>query len=325
MGGRALKEIETIRYSKEEYYAILPEIELLSKKIFKDVYITKCYRQKDSFGDIDVLCLTDDLQQDINIELFNIFKPNQVYKNTNCWSFDYKKIQIDFILTEPENWETSKIYYSYNDVGNLIGKIAHCFGLKYGHEGLKWVGFVPQKKEIILTKDNNVALEFLGFDYNKFNNGFETLDEIFEFVISSKYFNPKFYDLSLQNKTNRDRDKKRINYQLFLGRIEKLNSENFYHIHKNRDYYLGLIDHYFPGFMKKYSELYTQKEMNQKVREIFNGNVIKHLYGKNVEKISHDIAKFRNSFSSIDEMNRYILETADTEKVLEKYKSVVGI
>ncbi len=322
MGGNALK-IATRRYSKQEYYNILPEIESLAKQIFDEVCITKCYSDKDSFGDIDVLCLSDDLGINLFDKINEVFKPTEIFRNTNMWSFDYKEIQVDFILTSRENWETSKIYYSYNDVCNLIGKIAHRFGIKFGYKGLVWVGFIPQKTEIILTKDHNKILEFLGFDSKAFNIGFKTLEEIFNFIIESKYFNPVYFDLDLHSSSVRDRDIKRVNYQLFLQKIEPLKNKDYLFLHPTKDYYLGLIDHYFPGFLKQYSDIFRKKEVDAEVKKIFNGNIVKHLYGNDFLRLRKDLEIFKNSFDSKQSMNSAILELGSSEKVLELYKNIV--
>lgn len=43
------------------------------------------------------------------------------------------------MLKANEHFNTSLEYLNWNDLGNLIGRIAHKFGLKYGHKGLLYI------------------------------------------------------------------------------------------------------------------------------------------------------------------------------------------
>jgi hypothetical protein len=39
------------------------------------------------------------------------FGATEVICNSSVYSFDYKELQVDFILTPPKYWETSQVYY----------------------------------------------------------------------------------------------------------------------------------------------------------------------------------------------------------------------
>ena len=113
MGGNALKHTITRRYQKDEFEIIVPEILDKAKSLFSDAVCTKAFHSKDSFGDADILCLID---KPININIkdwiIETFGSNEVVNNGNVYSFDYKELQVDFILTPLKNWETSQIYFS---------------------------------------------------------------------------------------------------------------------------------------------------------------------------------------------------------------------
>ena len=124
MGGLAIKNAYTRRYSKEEYDNILPEIIDKAKLLFTDARDTRYYFSKDSFGDADILCLVDKpIEIDITQWIYDTFDSKEVVKNSSVYSFEYKELQVDFILTPLRNWETSYTYFSFNDLHNLIGKI----------------------------------------------------------------------------------------------------------------------------------------------------------------------------------------------------------
>jgi hypothetical protein len=38
-------------------------------------------------------------------------------------SFEHKELQIDLIFTKESQWESSKLFFKFGDLGNLIGKM----------------------------------------------------------------------------------------------------------------------------------------------------------------------------------------------------------
>lgn len=138
------------------------------------------------------------------------FKPNEIFHNGNCWTFDYKEVQVDLIMSSGEHFYNHFFYMSYNDLGNFIGRLAHSVGLKYGQEGLWYNHYYKNTKlgRIIISKDYREIFNYLDLDYNRWEKGFDSLEEIFEFVSKSKLFNPPMYQLKSLNKINRERNLK---------------------------------------------------------------------------------------------------------------------
>ena len=128
MGGRALKNIETRRCDRKEFDLLSNELLEILKLNFKHVKIPWFYRKKESFGDIDIVVSTDNFKANFREFIQHKFSPNEIFHNGNCWSFDYKGIQIDIITTSEEHFESTVTYMSGNDLGNLIGRIAQGFG-----------------------------------------------------------------------------------------------------------------------------------------------------------------------------------------------------
>jgi len=120
MGGKALTNGLTRRYNKDEFETIIPIIVEKAKTLFKDVSPLKYYRTKQNFGDADILCLTDSsINIDIKQWIYETYQSKEVSQNGNVYSFEFNELQVDFILTPLENWETSKAYFAWNDLGNL--------------------------------------------------------------------------------------------------------------------------------------------------------------------------------------------------------------
>jgi hypothetical protein len=61
----------------------------------------------------------------------------------------------------------------------------------------------------------------MGYDYWLWQQGFDTLEDIFRFVASSKYFDPDIYLLHNRNAVSRIRDAKRKTYTAFLTWCEE--------------------------------------------------------------------------------------------------------
>lgn len=325
MGGTAIKHlIETRRYSVKEYEQLLPEVLKIASNIFPNLHPTTYFKSKDSFGDMDILCLLDSrgLDFDYNNIIRETFNSKGVSRNDNVISFEYKEFQIDFILTLEENWETSKIYYSYNDLSQYIGKIANQFGLKFAVQGLKYQqnGF-----DIIITKDHNKALEFLGFDTERYNKGFESMDEIYKYVISSKYFSPEFFKLENLSKGQRDRDGRRKNYIEFLKLFPSIEERKNVYFHSDKSVYLGLVDYFFPGFLQNINSILdkikVEKELKARVNELYNGTLLQEKFNLSGLKLGYCMKKFRDFFGTKERMEKWILNN-EQEFILESFKSI---
>src|SRR3569623_1420317 len=96
-------------------------------------------------------------------------------------------------------------YFSYSDVGSLLGRIVSAEGLKLGVAGL-WMDVAARNMEALLagtasmseinqtmmthrvnlTSDPRDMCAFLGFDFGKYERVFASATEVFEFVRSCR-------------------------------------------------------------------------------------------------------------------------------------------
>ena len=136
MGGLALKNTPTRRYERAEFDVISVELLDILRQDFKRVAMPLFYKNKKSFGDADIIVSMEGFTRNVRDYITETFKPNEIFHNGNCYSFDYKELQVDVITLAPEHFDSNEMYLSYNDLGNFIGRIAQGFGLKYGQEGL---------------------------------------------------------------------------------------------------------------------------------------------------------------------------------------------
>jgi len=299
------------------------------------------YKNKVTFGDADVLVSTelkaasgDSYQTE---EAFNIrnyieetCKPNEIFHNGNCWSFDYKELQVDIITTAPEHFDSNLMYLSYNDLGNFIGRLAHGFGLRYGQEGL-WLEHQFKGKNIgsvSISKDYPTIFKFLGLSYERWEQGFDELEDIFKFIAASPYFNWKRFQLEELNKINRDRNKKRLSYMTFLDWMDKnVADENHeYQFAENKDEYFNLIDKTFPEAdlvvgVRRLEYLECRKLY---VQAKFSGGGIMKKYGFEGKKLGDVLTGFKEYITKeYQSYNDYIIYT-DKKEIFDEFETYLN-
>lgn len=296
MGGNALK-IETIRLNVNQYNEIKIDVgEKLENQGIKYKF-PPSYIHKQDHGDLDVLLLSSTLQnKNLRKIIEEVFCSKEIVNNNHITSFEYQNFQIDFIVVKDKYSTTSYHYYSYNDLGNLIGKICYRLNLRYGHYGLKYSNpkiIDGYKFEMEISKNIAKIFEFLGLDINKYNSGLYEVTDIYDLVINSKYYNPKIFEFKNLNNRNKIRNRKRKNYQGFLQYIKDHNPDDYYHFEKH-NYYLPIIEEFFEvdisGEIQKWKWKIERKKI---VNEKFNGQLIIDKYGITGKELGIAIRKFK--------------------------------
>lgn len=279
MGGNALAAQGAKRIDKFQYNILKGEIfeKLSTLRGFYGWVEIPSFKDKDTFGDIDILCTN--VTNEVFEQVLDLFKRPACYRNTNVLSLLYKDLQVDLISMDPENYNTAKVYYSYNDLGNLMGKIYHKFGLKYGHKGLVMplrddTNSSHKFDEVIISKNPEKIFGFIGLEYFEFLLGFSSLNKIFRFVTSSPYFHPDIFSFENMNNTARVRDRKRSTYNEFLAYIDGMDIDPLPSWDKDKSKYLDKIFTFFPesyaGYLRSLAEFEKHKAMQAK----FNGTKV---------------------------------------------------
>jgi hypothetical protein len=317
MGGKALNKygVFTERKNTAEFNQIGYE---LNTRVFFDLSlfstVVKCYHTKADHGDLDLLIK---IEGGINVNwvdyIRKTFKPNAVNANGNVYSFDYKNFQVDFIPIKEDKWEIAQIYYSYDPLGNIMGKTFHKFGLSYGWDGLhyKYRNFRGTNSEnILITTDPRMIFEFGGYDYNRYLKGFDKLEEIFEFAINSYNFDSEMFKIENLKSIDKKRNRKRGSYHLFLKHLEDNNIHRKKDFEKDKNEYILPIDFFFPDahLKERLKELNEKDKEDKLLSQKFNGDMVitwlPNLMGK---ELGAAITKFRNELG--DEYRDFILNS----------------
>jgi hypothetical protein len=328
MGGNALKNVVTRRYARAEYYILKERILNKLQGHIEQYDVPKEFPCKESFGDLDVLlvCPTS-----INIRnlIEELFHPKEINPNGDVYSFDFEEFQIDFILVSKEQFENAIVYFSYSDLGGLIGNICHKIGLKYGIQGL-WMNvhtkeFNPTttSTKLILSTNVQQIFEFLGYDYQQYIKNFDNENEFFQWITSGKYFRRFYFDDDQLNHAHRQRTSKRPIYIKFIAylnnqQIPSNKIENHdEHVHTIRQQALIFFDK-----QQAYNQGVNLREEKRQYREKYNGRYFSDI-DNSKKMIPIHMKNFEKRFGNTDEeFHQWVLDT-DHEIIkseIEKYK-----
>lgn len=326
MGGNALVSFGATRCSRDEALQVLEDFQArfagVTQHLGRAARIApiQAYRQKPDFGDLDVL---------VDSRIFQAMPPAAVVEALSTsygvplpWvkngpvlsvglplpaeaSGKERCLQLDLISTPEAEFAFSLAYFSWNDMGNLVGRIAHKMGLKFGHDGL----WLPMRDgtnlfdELLVTRDFEAALSLLGFDSARWSEGFDSLDDIYQFVASGQRFNPDIYPLEHRNHTARVRDKKRPVYMGFLRWIEEQPALYRYAWQPDKTAYLPEVMVAFPELHGKYERSLARLEQAKAIRACFNGKVVAEITGLVGKPLGEFMAYFkRERFDSMNDL-----------------------
>lgn len=301
MGGNALKNIEVTRMTLEEFNETKDKVQRVIAECSLQSDIPKYFKNKDSFGDVDIVVkIKNQHDQELCIEhIKNCFKPRDFYKNSNVFSFDCYNHQVDLIFTPEQHYKTSLNYLSYNDLFNLLGRLAHKLGLKLGHKGLQVIVKRGNYKlgEATLTKDLELILGILDVDYKRYQEGFNTKEEIFDFVMASMYFSNDIFAFENLNHINRTRNKKRAVYTEF---VEYTSTRSKNGLKPDKEKFVKRILKKFPEANQAVIKLEKLRTRQLAVKEIFNGDIVAEVKGVSGIELGkwmkHFKAKYNNEF-----------------------------
>lgn len=233
MGGNAL-QAGSVRLPAERYHAVERALVHVLRQRFpaRRIEAIIAYADKPDFGDLDIL-VEDDAHYDPAL-LAEALGAIEVVVNGDVASIgvqlDEGVFQVDLIKIPAASFDFAARYFGYNDFGNLVGRVAHQFGAKFGHLGLLYPIRDPGNPshmiaQVSITADFNTALSLLGYDALRYTalraaNQFRTLDDMFRFVVSTPYANRDIYLLDKRSHKARIRDAKRATYRSFLLWLE---------------------------------------------------------------------------------------------------------
>lgn len=304
MGGKLFnsQRLDTASYEKIRD-------EVMDKLKGRIAEIPPAFKTKDSWGDLDVILTYPFLDKEWIKKEFEI-TDDCISQNSSVISISWKQFQIDFIHMEPENFQSALDYYGRGDAGNLIGRLFHQLGFKFGHIGLYYPVCLKAEDclgEIIVSKNIEQILKFINLDYNEWKAGFEDKLHLYNWISKSSFFSKSIFKLENQNHLNRKRNAVRPVYQDFLKWLDDKEFNDYIPL-ENKTNYLWQVAMFF-GFewMYQAAELIASRAKIMSARDVFNGNDVKELlsiHGKQLGDVMKSYKKY------VEETER-ILSNAD--------------
>lgn len=342
MGGNALS-CTSVRLTKSNYDRVSGDCVAKLRQLYpgKRVEALGSYHAKADFGDCDILVEGGDHYDPYHaaaaldaVEVVRngpvtsvgvLVRPEVPHRDGNVF-------QVDLIKMEPEAFDFAMGYFGHGDTGNLLGRVAHAMGVSLRHDGLFYYyrDFDYKFREILLTRNFAEALSFMGYAPEGMAAGFETKEDVYNYVASTPYFNADIYLLQNRNAKSRVRDKKRAMYMEFLQFCEKRPELTAFEYPEDKAAWLPRIAEYFPHFQVEYDQAAADLAELRAVKAKFNGEWVSQLTGLQGKELGELMRRFKESFespeaqrafvleSSVDELEKRVLLTQD-EMVLEGF------
>lgn len=325
MGGHALSS-PSIRLAAAPYHALAATVSecLAALPVFQRpgarFAVIPAYREKPSFGDMDVLTYAPDYDGfEVAQHLAGVTAPEVRHeKNSPVTSLglltDEGQFQVDLIYSPAETFDFALAYYSFNDLGNLMGSVARAAGFKFGHLGLDYVVRGQENESLALarvsvTTDFSAALRFLGYDDATYSRaartGFPTLTSIFRFASSTPYFESAIFDMENLRTADRARDRKRPTYTAFLAWVREHSSGLPNYSWGMRDTperqtrqadFLARARERFPAFAEAVDGVHSRERAQRAQKARFNGDVATRMTGLTGPALGRFLRRWHDSF-----------------------------
>jgi len=224
MGGNNLPGIITSRIPSKDYFYIK---QIILDILHKNNIVAQCPIElpgKVDYGDIDVICEYPTQDFDFKQFIKTNFNPtvmspsyrdkvlcNISFNSTLPSMIDFTNFQIDFILCPKSSIESYMFYFSYGDLGSIVGRLTNAYAIKFDYTGL-WIKFNSITMEIKcqntqdychLTDSTEELCKYLGLSYSDWMNGFTDMYDIFVWICKSHLFTPNIFRIFNRQHTSR--------------------------------------------------------------------------------------------------------------------------
>lgn len=293
MGGNVFEG--TRRYSKEEYLSAQDKwVNYLSDQF--TVGTLSIVKEKETFGDLD-LVVTGNKEKLIEI-LINHYP---LFINGNIISIKDNDFQVDLILVPEISFKYSIHYFGCQDLGNLLGRLIKQYGFKHGWNGLYYVqrnGDHVVQEHLLSTRYLDI-INILGLDRYKFLCGFNSYEDMFDWLVKSPLFISSIFKYENLNHTNRVRDRKRKVYNLFLDYIDKLDDsiKNKEATKLSEEEKRSFVFSKFPKLALEVERLDKEIEIHNITKLKFNGELVKSLTGLSGVPLGDFIKLFKSNYN----------------------------
>ncbi|WP_018940612.1 hypothetical protein [Thioalkalivibrio sp. K90mix] len=231
--------------------------------------------------------------------------------------------QVDVVQVPESAFDFARWYFAFNDLGNLLGRVARRMGFKLSESGLRLEVDAAGERvgEVVVTRDWELALSFLGYDSQRYwkgaQGGFDSLESLFDFVSSSPYFDPGVFLPENRPNAARRRDAARPTYQAFLAWMEGqgLCSASWGNQDKElfRANALVRATDRFPRLSRDVCDLLDHHRRMKAVRARFNGRVVSDVTGLEGPELGAFLRERQAFFGSEEALAEWVEGLTDAE------------
>lgn len=130
MGGNAVPGVT--RADPEQYAKLKTLAHAALKKHFTHVATPIEFPNKKSYGDIDIVYAPVAANViDVIAAEFGLEAVERAVTNGKTVSFPLENVQVDLIGESDDNFHIAVAYYSYGDLGRIIGGMTNYYGLRW--------------------------------------------------------------------------------------------------------------------------------------------------------------------------------------------------
>lgn len=288
MGGKALKSVSVSRMDRQDFLSVSNDIinKLQEELQTSLVEVLPYYKNKASFGDIDLLISKDAIEK-YGYNKFHKFlretlqSPEQT-GDSQVYSFGYPSkgnfYQVDLMMHPEDKYAGAKRYFSYNDLNVLVSFLATSnFEMTFKKDGLNKFIYGSSSKakklgEFTIDADFYSSLEFLGLNSNKHKIGFYSLNEMFEFIYDSPYFDSQsFIDKTERGNREEAQRLSRKTYREFAEYVKAMPIKKSLLCDKTQQERLDMVFKAFPSSKKQYNDIIDYNNRISSFRDVFNG------------------------------------------------------
>jgi hypothetical protein len=307
MGGNLFK---LGRRPRDEYLDIEADVRRFLDELIPDRYrVPRYYGNKPDFGDLDVVVDRGAVEALGGMEVLRAAIRDRLgvvrAKHTgHVYATVYRDFQVDYFLRRTELFEATYHYLSFNDLGNILGRMCKRLGLKYGEDGLSYIFRRPSqpsyKVALPISRDWPRILGFLELDVAHWEAGFETLYEMFEWAVHSPWFSVAPY--VKRDTTTKRRVRQRRTMAELVRWLEREKIEKRCEYRAERDAYVPEIAAAFPeaDLEGALAEQRAAEADAIALRAKFNGELVRGWTGLEGKDLGELIRRIRNAYTAAE-------------------------
>lgn len=303
------------RIVSRELEPTLQEVLNLASGKLGDLKPVKQLADKESFGDLDIICLSEIILDEEYLKkvfgdnLLDYNKTGHVY-STLLVLDSGKTVQVDFIRAKSqEDFDRKFIYYSKGHLSSVIGMLARELNFKYGTEGF-FKRFQDKKgnwHDILISDDLNDGLKILGLDQERYEL-ISATEDIVEFIGQSPYFDSSYFESNNLNRRDRDAVKRNQQADYIVEKLVAKNKKR--NIDDSDEFFKKYFPEKFSGYLKEAERI--EKETYR--RGAISGLVIMEVFNlKSGPEIGKILKFISDNYPDIENLSDEIISEIKTK------------